>query len=159
MPNQPTPPGASPTLPSFSTFTTRGRCSFFGGPRDLGVKPAEGLAIFTRVDQAPGLFLPVQPVGTSGLARRLNPARFYVACRWNYKRQPIAVLRKLPALVRSPATGKTCLVWPADWGPGEQTGRVVDVSPAALDALQVKTDDVLEVTWPAPGYPQPAALA
>ena len=58
-----------------------GSCSWFGGPEDTGVSPDEGLAFFYEYDDAPHLFLAEQPAGTTGLARRLNPARPYVACR------------------------------------------------------------------------------
>ena len=39
----------------------------------MGVSPSEELAFIHEMDQAPYLFLPYQPDGTSGLARRLNP--------------------------------------------------------------------------------------
>jgi hypothetical protein len=61
-----------------------GKVSWFGGPDDTGVSPDEGLAFIYDVDDAPHLFLPQQPAGTTGLARRLDPARPYIACRWNY---------------------------------------------------------------------------
>ena len=54
-------------------FHAEGKCSQFGGPEDTGVSPSEGLAFIFDVDQAPQLFLPYQPSGTTGLARRLNP--------------------------------------------------------------------------------------
>ena len=66
------------------TFTAKGKVSKFGGPRDMGVSPSEGLAFIYEVEDAPHLFLPYQPKGTTGLARRLNPWVPYVACRWDY---------------------------------------------------------------------------
>lgn len=129
----------------------KGTCSWFGGPNDLGVDSDEGLAFIYEVDEAPHLFLDYQPEGTTGLARRLDPAVHYVACRWDYNVTSKEMLADpaLKALVRSPKTGKRILVWPADWGPHEDTGRVADLSPAALDELGIETDDEVEVIYPA----------
>ena len=45
--------------------------------RDMGVKPDEGLALYEEHDVwPPGLFLKMQPHGTTGLARRLNRGAF-----------------------------------------------------------------------------------
>src|SRR5215475_10284278 len=111
--------------PEGALFYARGTCSWFGGPEDTGVSPSEGLAFLYEVSDAPHLFLPEQPAGTTGLARRLNPGLMYVACRWDYDRTPKTMLAQpnLQALVR--AGDKEILAWPADWGPHEeQTGRV-----------------------------------
>jgi uncharacterized protein (TIGR02594 family) len=129
-------------------FAVEGTCSWFGGPDDKGVKPDEGLAFITKVDQAPHLFLPQQPPGTTGLARRLDPAVFYVACRWDYKKTPREMLLKNEALVRASSTGEEFRAFPADWGPNEKTGRVADLSPGLLDALGIETDDEVEVIFP-----------
>ena len=64
-------------------FAVTGKCSYFGGPNDDGVSPDEGLAFIYNVEDRPELFLPYQPEGTTGLARRLNPYIDYVACRWD----------------------------------------------------------------------------
>jgi N-acetylmuramoyl-L-alanine amidase-like protein len=128
-----------------------GKTSYFGGPDDMGVDADEGLAFFYEYDDAPHLFLEQQPPGTSGLARRLNVERSYVACRWDYDVTPKDMLQQpYPALVRSPDTGKQFLAWPADWGPHEDTGRVADISPSLMDRLGISTDDVVEVIYPAP---------
>ena len=66
-------PGPTPPPVGDVRFQTRGKCSQFGGPEDTGVSPSEGLAFIFDVDEAPQLFLPYQPSGTTGLARRLNP--------------------------------------------------------------------------------------
>src|SRR4029077_2554703 len=47
---------------------TIGKCSWFGGESDDGVAPDEGLAFIDNVMDAPHLFLPYQPEGTTGLA-------------------------------------------------------------------------------------------
>lgn len=127
-------------------FTARGKCSSFGGPDDDGVSPSEGLAFISEVEQAPHLFLPYQPEGTTGLARRLNPHIHYVACRWDYNVTPKAMLREEMALVR--AGGIELTAFPADWGPNENTGRVADLSPGLLADLGLKTDDEVEVVFP-----------
>jgi N-acetylmuramoyl-L-alanine amidase len=129
-----------------------GPCSWFGGPDDTGVSPDEGLAFFYSVDDAPHLFLDEQPAGTTGLARRLDPNTPYVACRWDYDVTPKEMLASMEtmALVRSKKTGESVLVWPADWGPHKDTGRAADVSPGVMEALDLVTDDEVEVIYPAP---------
>jgi N-acetylmuramoyl-L-alanine amidase len=149
--------GTNPDLP----VTFAGMCSWFGGPEDDGVSPSEDLAWLETWEQvcAAGLqeyFLPAQPAGTSGLARRLDPERFYCACRWDYDVTPKDMLRdsKVKALVR--ANGKEILAQPIDWGPNSSTGRAADLSPGLLDALGIDTDAQVEVIYPAPAEPAPA---
>lgn len=129
-------------------FATEGKCSWFGGPNDMGVSPSEGLAFFYDVTDAPHLFLDEQPPGTTGLARRLDPKMPYVACRWDYDVTPKEMLddKTLFALIR--ANGREMLAWPADWGPHEDTNRVADVSPMVMSALGISTDDYVEVIYP-----------
>jgi N-acetylmuramoyl-L-alanine amidase len=137
--------------PSTSLLKVKGKCSYFGGPDDMGVDADEGLAFIYEYEQAPWLFLEQQPPGTTGLARRLNVDRPYVACRWDYAVTPKTQLAQpYPALVRAPATGKQFLAWPADWGPHEDTKRVADLSPSLMDRLGITTDDEVEVIYPAP---------
>src|SRR5262245_64185911 len=104
-----------------------GKCSWFGGPEDMGVAPNEGLAFITNVDQQPSIFLPKQPPGTTGLARRLDPDTYYIACRWDYDEYPAYMLLENKALIRSTKTGRQYLAWPADWGPHVDTGRIADL--------------------------------
>src|SRR4029077_11015674 len=128
-------------------FKATGKCSHFGGPDDTGVSPSEGLAFYSAWTDAPHLFLPYQPEGTTGLARRLNKHIHYIACRWDYNVTPKAMLREEVALVR--AGGITELTaFPADWGPNEATGRVADLSPGLLADLGLQTDDEVEVIFP-----------
>jgi hypothetical protein len=137
--------------PSDALFYAKGTCSWFGGPDDDGVASDEGLAFIYELEDAPHLFLSYQPTGTSGLARRLDPGVFYVACRWDYDQTPKDMLRNQTrkALVRG--GGKEFLAYPADWGPHEeQTGRAADLSLALMEALGVATDDIVEVIYPAP---------
>jgi len=130
------------------TFYAAGKCSWFGGPKDKGVTPDEGLAFLYEYDDAPHLFLPKQPPGTTGLARRLNPKVYYVACRWDYDVTPKTMLADSTKKARVSADGKTFLAWPADWGPNENTGRVADLSSGLMEALGLETDQEVEVLYP-----------
>lgn len=134
--------------PDEEGFHVAGKVSYFGGPDDEGVSPDEGLAFISHVEQAPQLFLPYQPDGTTGLARRLNPFVHYVACRWDYNETPKTLLLEHRALVRSRRTGLEMVAFPADWGPNEKTGRVADVSPGLMESLELETDDEVEVIFP-----------
>jgi len=125
-----------------------GKCSWFGGPHDMGVAPDEGLAFIFEVSDAPDLFLATQPPGTTGLARRLDPAEYYIACRWDYDQYPKPSLLQNVARVTSTKTGMSLLAAPADWGPNENTGRVADLSPGLMAALGIETDDEVEVEYP-----------
>lgn len=126
-----------------------GRCSKFGGPADRGVSPSEGLAFIREVEDAPHLFLPSQPPGTTGLARRLDPRAHYLACRWDYGSTPPSALLREEALVRAAKTGIALRAHPADWGPHEDTGRVADLSPGLMRDLGIETDDEVQITFPA----------
>lgn len=152
----PPPPAPVPDVLQFE-----GRMSTFGGPRDLGVKPDEGLALINPVHleepRIRALFLDKQPPGTTGLARRLNPDRYYFACRFPYEKLTVADrarwkahLRGALARVMNPRTGVTLEAVPVDWGPHETTGRAVDLSPGLAAALDLKTDDQVVVTVSAP---------
>jgi N-acetylmuramoyl-L-alanine amidase len=140
---EPLPPDAD------ALFKTQGKVSYFGGPDDMGVSSSEGLAFISSIDQRPELFLPAQPAGTTGLARRLNVWVPYVACRWDYNVTPKSMLASgLMALVRAPKTGIEMRAFPADWGPHQDTGRVADISPGLMSALGIETDDEVEVLYP-----------
>lgn len=129
-------------------FRATGKCSTFGGPEDTGVAPEEGLGFITGFMQVPYLFLPYQPSGTTGLARRLNPHVHYVACRWDYAKTPREMLREEVAWVRNIETGRGMTAFPADWGPNENTGRVADLSPGLAKDLVLETDQEVEVIFP-----------
>lgn len=133
-----------------AVFHAVGRCSYFGGPDDEGVSPSEGLAFIHDFMDAPQLFLPYQPDGTSGLARRLNPFVHYVACRWDYDITPKSMLAsgEHVALVRGLKSGVELTAFPADWGPNAATGRIADLSPGLLADLGLETDDEVEVIFP-----------
>lgn len=135
-------------LPPEALFQATGRCSYFGGPEDDGVSPDEGLAFISEIEDAPHLFLPYQPEGTTGLARRLNCFVHYLACRWDYDVTPKQSLLEDVALVRSLKTGIALRAFPADWGPHEDTGRIADLSPSLMLDLGIETDDEVEVIFP-----------
>jgi N-acetylmuramoyl-L-alanine amidase len=139
--------GAGGSAPD-AAFHTVGRVSHFGGPDDTGVSAGEGLAFVFKMEDAPQLFLPFQPAGTTGLARRLNPFVHYVACRWDYSVTPKPSLLEDVALVRATKTGLAMKAFPADWGPHQDTGRVADISPGLMDDLGINTDDEVEVIFP-----------
>jgi N-acetylmuramoyl-L-alanine amidase len=129
----------------------RGKVSWFGGPADTtGVTASEGLAFIYEYSMAPHLFLPKQPPGTTGLARRLNPDVFYIACRWSYDApdQSKTDLLEHMALVRAPKTGREFVAYPADWGPNANTDRVADISSGLMTALGIQTDDEVEIIYP-----------
>jgi hypothetical protein len=137
-----------PPPPAGALFEASGRCSSFGGPSDEGVAPDEGLAFIYKFHDAPHLFLPKQPPGTTGLARRLNPYVHYIACRWDYDVTPKEMLLKGQALVRAQKTGRSFFAYPADWGPHEDTGRIADLSPSLMEDLGIETDDEVKVIYP-----------
>lgn len=140
-------PTAPPVNPEPGTPRLIGKCSHFGGPDDQGVSPSEGLAFIYSVDDAPHLFLPYQPEGTTGLARRLNPNVMYAACRWSYDETSKTELLTKQVWVKSLATGFKIKAFCSDWGPNENTGRVADLSPGLMDALELTTDDEVMITW------------
>jgi hypothetical protein len=131
-------------------FRVEGKMSTFGGPKDTGMSASEGLALFTQADlQDPKysyLFLPEQPPGTTGLGRRLNPDKYYFACRWNYNDTPKEFLKRALARVENPSNGRAADARPVDWGPNIATGRVADLSPGLAAALGLQTDDVVRIT-------------
>jgi N-acetylmuramoyl-L-alanine amidase len=150
LPRRVTAPRPLPVQPEKILFRVEGKMSTFGGPHDLGMAANEDLALFTRADlQDPKyayLFLPASPPGTSGLGRRLNPDRYYFACRWNYADTPREFLRRALARVENPANGRAVDARPVDWGPHPSTGRVADLSPGLAAALGLNTDDIVRIT-------------
>jgi hypothetical protein len=138
-------------------FLGTGKMSVFGGPADEGVGPHEGLALIGPSDLGiwwySCLFLPEQPAGTTGLARRLNPRAFYLAMRWDYARRSKEFLRHAVVKLTNPANGLYVFARPVDFGPGDgsvidgrptpDTGRIADLSPGAATALGLQTDEVV----------------
>jgi len=128
---------------------TVGKVSWFGGPADTGVSPSEGLAFIYKYETKPAIFLPKQPPGTTGLARRLDPDTYFLALRWDYSQfSKTRLAGSEVALVKAPKTGREFTATPADWGPHVNTGRVADISLGLMNALGIQTDDQVEVTYP-----------
>jgi len=142
----------TPTRAAGASMVLDGKMSTFGGPDDTGVRPGEGLSLFDASDIAanPDLFLPTQPPGTTGLARRLNPQANYLACRWDLSATPRSFLRTIKVKVTNPANKKSADARPADTGPAIATGRVADLSPGLAKALGLKTDKECQVAIPLP---------
>jgi len=139
-----------------------GKMSIFGGPDDTGVSPSEGLALVTNqseFNQLREFFLPTQPEGTTGFARRLNPEKFYIACRWNFSETSRAFLRETFVTVTNPANGKSAQAKPVDFGPSLATGRVTDLSPGLANHLGLETDQrcIVEIPLPSSDPDQPAS--
>ena len=140
----------APTDGPESVFQVTGKMSTFGGPDDHGMGVNEGLALFTFLDltnpKYSDLFLSAPPPGTTGLGRRLNPAKYYLACRWDYNQTPKAFLRDAMAMLVNPENGRSASAKPVDWGPSPDTNRVADLSPGVAAALGLNTDDFVTVT-------------
>ncbi len=132
-------------------FQVEGRMSTFGGPQDRGVGAAEGLGVFdseAQFSQAglDGWLLSRSQAGAPGLARRLDPNKPYVACRWDYTKTPKAVLRNSVVEVEALKNGKKATARPMDWGPNVSTRRAADLSPGLAKQLDLQTDDQVRVT-------------
>jgi hypothetical protein len=120
---------------------THGKVGVFGGPKDRGVKPDDKLALPT------GLHFVYERV------RTLKPESFYCAMRWDYH-----LLHKSPEegkrwwanrklLVTNPGTGKAVVVRAVDYGPHENTGLDIGISPGAADALGVEVGDEVDIAF------------
>jgi uncharacterized protein DUF2272 len=132
-------------------LTFRGLMSTFGGPSDTGMSATEGLALVRRQDLSiPNIRDCFPPGTTEPLGHNLDPAKNYLACRWNYLVTPASFLRTTPVTVRNVLTGKTAAAQPVDWGPAAWTGRVADLSPGLATALGLHTNDECEVIVPLP---------
>jgi hypothetical protein len=136
-----------------------GKCSYFGGPNDTGVGSREGLSLIETPDLQEWFFRRIfltqaQWNESLGLARNLNSNALYCAMRWafgsfngvageiltGYSREQV---RRAIFIVT--ANGKSIFVQGADWGPNTDTGRIIDLSPGAVQALGVRTDDPVSV--------------
>jgi N-acetylmuramoyl-L-alanine amidase len=132
-----------------ATDVVTGKVSWFGGPDDDGVDADEPLAFIDEINEENQyLFLPVQPEGTTGLARRLNPYTRFIAMRWDYEKYPKSELVNMRALVRNPETGFALVATPSDWGPNEATGRIADLSYSLMTDLELETDQEAEIIFP-----------
>src|SRR5439155_17257468 len=92
------------------------------------------------------LFLPTPPPGTTGLGRRLNPDKYYFACRWNYTDTPREFLKRALARVENPSNGRSADARRVDWGRYISTGRVADLFPGLAAASRLQPESVARIT-------------
>jgi len=123
-----------PELPS-----THGKVSVFGGPKDHGIKADDKLA------------LPAGPHGVYERVRSLNPKSFYCSMRWNYHVQhltPEEVKRwwaNKKLLITNAKNGNAVIARAVDYGPHENTGLDIGLSPGAAEALEVEIGDEVDI--------------
>lgn len=124
-----------------------GKCSVFGGKYDDGMKNDTGLSLYEpkEADKRADLFDKAtndEPLQATW--KRLRITSYYCAYRFDVHRPR---WRNQETLVRitNPKTLRHVMAHLVDWGPSEDTGRVIDVSPAVASALEIETDDVLDV--------------
>jgi hypothetical protein len=149
-------PGESPQVPPLTggrvVFTQSGKMSTFGGPQDTGMSKTEGLALygseaaFAKAGIGDWL-LSAKEAGAPGLGRRLDPTKFYLAARWDYKITAKTFLRTARIRVTNLKTGTNHIARAVDWGPNVRTKRAADLSPGLAKALGLETNDecVVEV--------------
>ena|ERR1044072_1550079 len=138
---------ASSTAPEISTYegvplpAVSGKAGVLGGAKDRGGKPEDKLA------------LPVGKHFTYERVRSLNPKSFYCAMRWDYK-----ILNKSPEeakrwwankklVVTNPTNGNRVVVRAVDFGPHENTGLTISLSPGALEALGIDIGDEVKIDF------------
>ena len=132
----------APQLPA-----THGKVGVFGGPKDRGIKPEDKLA------------LPTGPHGVYERVRSLNPKSFYCSMRWNYHVEhltPEEVKRwwaNKKLSVTNSKSGVGVIVRAVDYGPHENTGLDIGVSPGAAAALGVEVGDEVDIALADPKLP------
>lgn len=128
-------------LDGVSLPAASGKAGVLGGSKDRGVKPEDKLAL---------------PAGRHFSYERvhsLNPKTFYCAMRWDYR-----ILGKSPEegkrwwankklLVTNPANGNRVVVRAVDYGPHENTGLTISLSPAALEALELEVGGEVQIEF------------
>ncbi len=108
----------------FSGFDfIKGKISSFGGSGDTGISETETGAL------------------TGEVLRDLDGNDFYCAMRWAFKPNDKAFWANRRILVINPIKRKAIIVRAVDWGPNTSTGRTIDLSPKAMAALSVGTDE------------------
>ena len=131
-----------PQLPA-----VHGKLGIFGGPKDRGIKPEDKLA------------LPTGPHGVYERVRSLNPKGYYCAMRWNYHVEhltPEEVKRwwaNKKLLVTNKKNGTAIVVRAVDYGPHENTGLDISISPGAANALGVEIGDEVDIALADPKAP------
>ena len=135
-----------------SGLMVKGQWKTFGGPDDLTRGPDEGLSLVSEGDIPffSSVLLPEQPPETTGLIRRLNPSKYYIACRWDSSMNRSLLKKGDMAKVSNVRTGKTIKARPVDYGPALFTNCVADISPGLKDFLGLQGGDEIEVEVPVP---------
>lgn len=119
--------------------TTHGKVALLGGPRDRGIKPDDKLA------------LPCGPHFAYERVRSLDPKSFYCAMRWSYKlgnRSPEEGKRwwaNKKLVVTNGKTDSSVVVRAVDYGPHENTGLDISLSPGAAASLGVEAGDEVDI--------------
>jgi hypothetical protein len=135
-----------------SGLMVKGQWKTFGGPDDLTRRPDEGLSLVSESDIPffSSVLLPNQPPGTTGLIRRLDPSKYYIACRWDGSTNRSFLKKGDMAKVSNPRTGKAIKARPVDYGPNKFTNCVADISPGLKDFLGLQGADEIVVEVPVP---------
>jgi len=60
---------------------------------------------------------------------------------------PVTSLVRIQVKVTNPANGRTAYAKPVDWGPHQNTGREIDMSPGLARYLGLRTGDVASVKY------------
>jgi len=132
---------AASQLEGVALPATSGKAGVLGGSKDRGVKPEDKLA------------LPAGRHFTYERVHSLNPKTFYCAMRWEYRIQGKSpeegkrwwANKKL--LVTNPANGNQVIVRAVDFGPHENTGLTISLSPAALEALALEIGGEVKIEF------------
>lgn len=98
-----------------------GKASWFGGPNEASRELNMKLALY------PNKHL-----------RDLNHNDYYCAMRWDYSIFSQQLLTNSDIIVKY--NNKEIIVKPVDWGPSKRTGRIIDLSPGAMQELGIATD-------------------
>jgi hypothetical protein len=136
----PTEEGAS-QLDGVALPATSGKAGVLGGSKDRGIKPEDKLA------------LPAGRHFTYERVHSLNPKTFYCAMRWDYRVQgksPEEGKRwwaNKKILITNPANGNQVVVRAVDYGPHENTGLTISLSPAALEALAIEVGGEVKIEF------------
>lgn len=124
-----------------------GRCSIFGGADDEGMSNDTGLALYEprEANLRPDIFLP-PPADNPAVPtwKRLRTDFPYIALRFSHDLSR-RDLQNIPYRITNPKTSQWAVAWLVDYGPGEQTGRLVDLSPGLARTLRVQTDEMVYV--------------
>lgn len=120
---------------------THGKAGLLGGPKDRGIKPDDKLALPT------GSHFAYERV------RSLNPKSFYCAMRWEYHFEHKSIEegkrwwanKKL--LITNPKNGVAVVVRAVDFGPHENTGLDISLSPGAAEALGIEVGDDVQIAF------------